>query len=90
MSKEEYQLKGNDILKDSCNLNRWFQMFKERSRGFNNPLNNLLPTFPFRRVEDRDKLKLIEQKTKEIIDIYRNLFETFKKSLSKEDIKNLW
>ena len=90
MSKDKYVLKGNDMLVDGCFLVAWYQSFKRKMAEFNNPLLNIPSELMFKRDEDKDKLKLIRQKTEEVINIYKDLFESFKKSLSKEDIKNLW
>ncbi|KKN53346.1 hypothetical protein LCGC14_0603160 [marine sediment metagenome] len=90
MSKDKYILNGNKMLVDGCFLIDWYQSFKKKMTEFNNPLLNIPPEDMFKQEEDKDKLKLIRQKTEEIISIYKDLFETFKKSLSRKDIKNLW
>ncbi|KKN53351.1 hypothetical protein LCGC14_0603210 [marine sediment metagenome] len=91
MSKKEvYRLKENSMLVDECVLNAWYESLKKRAKVDFNILNNFPPESVFKQEEDKMKIKLVIQKTREIINIYVELFEKFKKSLSKEDWENLY
>ena len=90
ISKEEYRLEGNDILMDECLLNDWYESLRRRARVTFNPISNFPPEYMFKHEEDKVRIKLVIQKTREIISIYEELFERFEKSLSKEDKENLY
>lgn len=89
MTDEEYSLKENSMLIDGCILNRWFLSLKRHALDFNNPMHNIPPITMFKRKEDRNKLELIKQKSIEIFNIYKELFDKFNRSLSSEDRKEI-
>ena len=59
MKKEDYRLKGNNVLEDDCLLNAWYISLRKRAKVDFNTLNNFPPISMFIQEEDREKIKLI-------------------------------
>ena len=84
-----YRMKNNSILVNECSLLHWHHKLKNKSRKFNNRILDSLPEDMFKQEEDRQQIKLIEEKSLEIIEIYKKLYKKFISSLTHEQIKLL-
>jgi len=80
--EDKVQLKGNRMLVDGCYLSNWYDKFKRGSRVDFNEINGvLLVEGMFRREVDKERVRKVNLKVKEIIEIYGELFREFKRSL---------
>ena len=85
-----YKLKNNAILQDDCVLDRWYQNLKRKTSDFNNSLLNIPPKSMFKQKEDQERIELIEKKSHEIIEIYKEIFQKFNNSLTPEEKKRVY